>query len=73
MPGHTHFQILPTPCTPAVVGELETSTGGFTPAVTQLCNVATLPGIVGASIGMPDLHAGYGFAIGERLRLQYRT
>jgi tRNA-splicing ligase RtcB len=27
--------------------------------------VATLPGIVGASIGMPDLHAGYGFAIGN--------
>lgn len=110
---------------PAVVGELETASGGFTAAATQLCNVATLPGgrdgfaapglwpgsactchalsgcldrrgledvkrnktpsrdaqtasdtwplslllagIVGASIGMPDIHSGYGFAIGEQL------
>jgi hypothetical protein len=27
--------------------------------------VAALPGIVGASIGLPDVHAGYGFAIGN--------
>jgi tRNA-splicing ligase RtcB (3'-phosphate/5'-hydroxy nucleic acid ligase) len=33
-------------------------------AVTQVANVATLPGIVGRSIGMPDIHWGYGFAIG---------
>ncbi len=30
----------------------------------QVCNVATLPGIVGASIAMPDIHSGYGFPIG---------
>lgn len=30
----------------------------------QVANVATLPGIVGASIAMPDIHHGYGFAIG---------
>lgn len=30
----------------------------------QLCNVATLPGIVGASYAMPDAHLGYGFPIG---------
>ncbi len=30
----------------------------------QLANVACLPGIVGASHGMPDIHAGYGFPIG---------
>lgn len=30
----------------------------------QVRNVAHLPGIVGASIGMPDLHWGYGFPIG---------
>lgn len=29
---------------PPVVGELETAGGGFTAAVNQLCNVATLPG-----------------------------
>ncbi len=39
--------------------------GGFLPAVKQLANVAALPGIVGASIGMPDIHSGYGFAIGN--------
>jgi tRNA-splicing ligase RtcB len=30
----------------------------------QVCNVAMLPGIVGASWAMPDAHWGYGFAIG---------
>jgi len=30
----------------------------------QVANVASLPGIVGASLGMPDLHWGYGFPIG---------
>ncbi len=30
----------------------------------QVANVATLPGIVGKSIAMPDIHLGYGFAIG---------
>jgi len=30
----------------------------------QVANVATLPGIVGASYAMPDIHLGYGFAIG---------
>ena len=33
-------------------------------AVGQVANVAELPGIVGRSIGMPDIHWGYGFAIG---------
>ena len=39
--------------------------GGFLPAVKQIANVATLPGIVGASVGLPDVHSGYGFAIGN--------
>ena len=30
----------------------------------QVANVATLPGIVGASYAMPDMHWGYGFPIG---------
>ncbi|HSQ70534.1 MAG TPA: RtcB family protein [Steroidobacteraceae bacterium] len=30
----------------------------------QICNVATLPGIVGAAYAMPDAHWGYGFPIG---------
>ncbi|MFI9847364.1 RtcB family protein [Nonomuraea sp. NPDC051941] len=33
-------------------------------ALQQVINVATLPEIVGASYGMPDLHWGYGFPIG---------
>jgi tRNA-splicing ligase RtcB len=33
-------------------------------SVAQVANVATLPGIVGASLAMPDIHTGYGFAIG---------
>jgi len=39
--------------------------GGFLPAVKQIANVASLPGIVGYSIGLPDVHSGYGFAIGN--------
>jgi tRNA-splicing ligase RtcB (3'-phosphate/5'-hydroxy nucleic acid ligase) len=30
----------------------------------QVANVATLPGIVGNSLAMPDMHWGYGFPIG---------
>ncbi|MEZ4241193.1 MAG: RtcB family protein [Myxococcota bacterium] len=30
----------------------------------QLANVATLPGIVGPALAMPDAHQGYGFPIG---------
>jgi tRNA-splicing ligase RtcB len=30
----------------------------------QVANVATLPGIVGNSMAMPDIHWGYGFPIG---------
>ncbi|HEU5003650.1 MAG TPA: RtcB family protein [Actinomycetota bacterium] len=33
-------------------------------AIDQVANVAHLPGIVGASIAMPDIHWGYGFPIG---------
>jgi len=33
-------------------------------SIEQVANVATLPGIVGASLAMPDIHTGYGFVIG---------
>lgn len=33
-------------------------------AVDQVANVAHLPGIVGESLAMPDIHWGYGFPIG---------
>ncbi|HMK92160.1 MAG TPA: RtcB family protein [Thermoleophilia bacterium] len=37
---------------------------GHDEALRQVVNVATLPGIVKASIAMPDIHWGYGFPIG---------
>jgi len=33
-------------------------------SLVQLQNVATLPGIVEAALGMPDMHQGYGFPVG---------
>ena len=33
-------------------------------ALDQVANVAFLPGIVGSSLAMPDIHWGYGFPIG---------
>jgi tRNA-splicing ligase RtcB len=53
-----------------MLDELKTSCrpggiGGFLPGVKQIANVAALPGIVGRSIGLPDVHSGYGFAIGN--------
>jgi tRNA-splicing ligase RtcB len=33
-------------------------------SIDQVANVATLPGIVGSSLAMPDIHTGYGFTIG---------
>jgi len=33
-------------------------------SLVQVSNVATLPGIVGHSLAMPDIHYGYGFCIG---------
>ena len=58
---------------PALMTELQkysshkphTGGGGFLPALKQVGNVAALPGIVKYSIGLPDIHAGYGFAIGN--------
>jgi tRNA-splicing ligase RtcB len=34
------------------------------PALQQVANVAHLPGILEASLAMPDIHWGYGFPIG---------
>jgi tRNA-splicing ligase RtcB len=42
----------------------EKKVGGFTPALKQVTNVASLPGIEKASLAMADIHPGYGFAIG---------
>lgn len=42
-----------------MIGELRDD-----PALVQVANVACLPGIVGYSLAMPDIHWGYGFPIG---------
>jgi tRNA-splicing ligase RtcB (3'-phosphate/5'-hydroxy nucleic acid ligase) len=34
------------------------------PSLTQLANVATLPGIEAFALAMPDIHFGYGFPVG---------
>lgn len=34
------------------------------PSLAQLVNVATLPGIQGHALAMPDIHFGYGFPVG---------
>ena len=34
------------------------------PSLQQVANVAHLPGILGHSLAMPDIHWGYGFPIG---------
>ncbi len=33
-------------------------------SIRQVAHVAMLPGIIGASLAMPDIHTGYGFPIG---------
>jgi len=52
------FDELRNSCRPGMIG-------GFLPGMKQIANVAALPGIVGRSVGLPDVHSGYGFAIGN--------
>ena len=40
-------------------------------AAEQVANVATMPGIVGRSLAMPDIHWGYGFPIGGVAAFDY--
>ncbi len=42
-------------------------------ALKQVANVATLPGIVKASLAMPDMHWGYGFPIGGAAAFDWET
>ena len=49
---------------PLLSGEAEGDGGHDWNALVQVRNVACLPGIVHASIAMPDVHPGYGFPIG---------
>jgi len=49
----------------AVIYADETLEGLLEPeAIEQTANMATLPGIVGPAMAMPDIHTGYGFPIG---------
>ena len=47
------------------VGPYSEAEQSFIPALRQAANVAALPGIVKASLAMPDVHSGYGFCIGN--------
>ncbi|MFI1733728.1 RtcB family protein [Streptomyces acidicola] len=49
---------------PGVVFASRDLLGDAEQSLKQVVNVATLPGIVGASYAMPDIHWGYGFPIG---------
>jgi len=40
-------------------------------SIEQLVNTATLPGLVGAAMAMPDCHQGYGFPIGGVVATEY--
>jgi tRNA-splicing ligase RtcB len=42
-------------------------------ALKQVSNVATLPGIIKASMAMPDIHWGYGFPIGGVAAFDWET
>jgi len=42
-------------------------------SLSQVANVATLPGIVGKSMAMPDIHWGYGFPIGGVAAFDVKT
>jgi tRNA-splicing ligase RtcB (3'-phosphate/5'-hydroxy nucleic acid ligase) len=42
-------------------------------ALQQAANVAMLPGIVGPSLAMPDIHQGYGFPIGGVAATDWKT
>ena len=47
--------------------------GNIEEAFQQVANVATLPGIVKASMAMPDIHWGYGFPIGGVAALDWES
>lgn len=60
------FRIEPTGAmrVPGVVFASRELLGSAENAIDQVANVAALPGVVRASYAMPDIHWGYGFAIG---------
>ncbi|RKS68402.1 tRNA-splicing ligase RtcB [Actinomadura pelletieri DSM 43383] len=64
--GPYRFRIEPSGAmrVPGVVFASPELLGTADNAIGQVANVATLPGIVDASYAMPDVHLGYGFAIG---------
>jgi len=47
--------------------------GQQTEPLKQVANVAALPGIIGGSLAMPDMHWGYGFPIGGVAAFDWET
>ena len=49
---------------PQMLGECAEAEARFVGALVQVANVASVPGVLGRSLAMPDAHSGYGFSIG---------
>lgn len=57
--------------TEGIVYATETMIRDADESLEQVANVACLPGIVGPSMAMPDIHWGYGFPIGGVAAMRY--
>ena len=49
---------------PQMLAECAEAQASFVGALLQVANVASVPGVLGRSLAMPDAHSGYGFSIG---------
>ena len=49
---------------PQMLAECAEEQATFVGALLQVANVASVPGVLGRSLAMPDAHSGYGFSIG---------
>ena len=57
--------------TEGIIYSTESMLAHLDESLEQVANVAFLPGIVGASMAMPDIHWGYGFPIGGVAATRY--
>lgn len=57
--------------TEGIIYSTQQMLGQLDESLEQVANVAFLPGIVGASMAMPDIHWGYGFPIGGVAAMSY--
>lgn len=57
--------------TDGIIYSTEKMLANLDESIEQVANVAFLPGIVGSSMAMPDIHWGYGFPIGGVAAMRY--